>query len=124
MAATRPVQRALLWKDNSLGELVPTWTASPEVSVIRTLAIQHLHDRFKDVKVSFFAEGAFNKLYDISSPSAHHQEYLMRVLLPVEPFFKTESEVATLAYVRPQAHIDSSSESYRIQLQRREQTTF
>lgn len=28
------------------------------------------------------------------------QDYLIRVALPVDPFFKRESEVATLAYIR------------------------
>lgn len=104
MPATRPRQHGLLWKDNDAGELVPTWTASPDVSVIKALSIQHLPAEFKDIEVVFFAEGAFNRLYEIHSP-CRPQRYLMRVSLPVEPFFKTESEVATLAYIHAHTSI-------------------
>ncbi|WEW59784.1 hypothetical protein PRK78_005264 [Emydomyces testavorans] len=100
----RPIQHGLLWKDDRSGELVPTWTASPDIAIIKTLSIQHLPKDFKNAKVKFFSEGAFNKLYEISSPSKP-EKYLMRVSLPVEPFFKTESEAATLAYIRKHTSI-------------------
>lgn len=94
------IQRGLPWKDNSSGELEPTWTELPNISVVRDLAAQHLPQTFTDIAVEFFAEGAFNKLYSICSPH-HLQHYIMHITLPVEPFFfKTESECATLAYIR------------------------
>ena len=73
----------------------------PKLSAVKELAIQHLPHCFprSDIAVEFFAEGAFNKLYSVSSPCSS-QEYIMRIALPVEPFYKTESEAATLAYIR------------------------
>ncbi|KAJ5934456.1 hypothetical protein N7466_004003 [Penicillium verhagenii] len=92
-------QKGLLWRDNDMGELAPTWTIVPDLSVIKSVAVEHLPEGYTDINVSFFAEGSFNKLYCVSSPHIS-QKYFLRVALPVEPFFKTESEVATLAYIR------------------------
>ena len=94
--ALRPRQHGLLWKG-----FEPTWTVTPSLAVLEELATRYLPYGFpkSDVAVEFFAEGAFNKLYTISSPHSS-QEYILRVALPVEPFYKTESEAATLAYVR------------------------
>ena len=78
---------------------MPTWIRTPDLSIIRDLAIQHIPQDFADVQIKFFAEGAFNKLYSIWSPQ-NSRQYIMRITLPVEPFFKTESESATLAYIR------------------------
>lgn len=112
------IQRGLLRKDGSSGELEPIWTELPNISVVQDLAAQHLPQTFTDIAVTFFAEGAFNKLYSICSPH-HPQHYIMRITLPVEPFFKTESECATIAYIRKYTSIpipkviayDSSSEN-------------
>ena len=81
-----------------------------KIAVIRSLAKKHLLGIAtapldeSTLEISFFAEGAFNKLYQISAlelPSS----YLLRVTLPVEPFFKTESEVATVAFLRANTSI-------------------
>lgn len=47
--------------------------------------------------VTFHAQGAFSKLYKISTMS---EACLMRVSLPVDPRYKTESEVATIEFAR------------------------
>ena len=113
-----PIRHVDCWKDDFTGELMPTWPRTPDIFIIRALAIQHLPKEYTDVEVGFFAEGAFNKLYSVWSPHISSQ-CLMRVALPVEPFFKTESEAATLRYLRkftsvPVANViayDSSSEN-------------
>jgi hypothetical protein len=64
------------------------------------LPADHLIDAF----ISPFSQGAFHKLYLISTPNAT-TEYIMRGALPVDPFFKTESEVATMEYVREHSSI-------------------
>lgn len=46
-----------------------------------------------------FAQGSFNKTYEIVIPNQEHR-FLFRVTLPVDPFFKAESEVATLEFLR------------------------
>ena len=47
--------------------------------------------------VSFYAQGAFNKLYKVSTVDT---TCLMRASLPFDPRYKTESEVATIEFVR------------------------
>ncbi|KAG7005373.1 hypothetical protein G7Y79_00020g049010 [Physcia stellaris] len=90
----------------------PVWPPEREINigVVRSLAKKHLSgiataplDELT-VEVSFFAEGAFNKLYQISAPELP-SSYLLRVTIPVEPFFKTESEVATIAFLRSKTSI-------------------
>ncbi|KAL4942001.1 phosphotransferase enzyme family-domain-containing protein [Aspergillus oleicola] len=90
----------LRWADeDDSGELNPTWTATPDILAIQGLAAESLSLQNSAVTAAFHAEGAFNKLYTITAPDLPHR-YLMRVSLPVEPFFKTESEVATMAFLR------------------------
>lgn len=81
------------------------WPKEPDVAIIEKIAKKHLcptilsdHDDAL-FEVQFFAQGAFNKLYWISY-GGHAKSYMFRVSLPLDPFFKVESEVATLAYVR------------------------
>lgn len=93
------IRLSSFWRNDSSGELTPTWAKTPNLSVIKSLAMHHLPQNFTEIHVDFFAEGAFNKLYSVRSLSIS-QQYIMRVTLPVEPFFKTESECATLAYIR------------------------
>lgn len=97
------LQSGLRWQDDQ-GDLVPVWTKTPSVFIIKQIAMRHLHLEMTSVEVDFFAEGAFNKIYQISS-CFNAKKYLMRVALPAEPFFKTESEVATLAYVQKHTSI-------------------
>lgn len=88
----------LLWADlDDCGALDPTWTATPDIVVIQQLATEHLSQH--DCSVISLGEGAFNKLYLITSPG-FTKKYLVRVALPVDPFFKTESEVATMAFLQ------------------------
>lgn len=88
----------------------PVWPHEPDIDAIKTLAKSHLQECVSaplngtPLEVSFFAEGAYNKLYKISG-SGLRSDYLLRVTLPVEPFFKTESEVATIAFLRAKTSI-------------------
>ena len=83
----------------------PIWPREPDVIVVKSLAIKHLAAELPAtldnalLEVTFFAEGGFNKLYQISY-SGHHTSYLLRAALPIEPYYKTECEVATIAYLR------------------------
>jgi hypothetical protein len=48
-----------------------------------------------------FAAGAFNKIFLLSPDGTEHDlpSFILRVTLPVDPHWKTASEVATLSYV-------------------------
>ncbi|KAF7316129.1 Aminoglycoside 3'-phosphotransferase/choline kinase domain protein [Mycena indigotica] len=81
---TSDSQDGLEWDDSGL-QLIPLWTR-PE----------------SPCAVSFYASGAFNKLYLISTPG---DNLLMRVSLPVYPSQKTLGEVATLQWVHKNTEI-------------------
>ncbi|KAK4235375.1 phosphotransferase enzyme family-domain-containing protein [Achaetomium macrosporum] len=68
------------------------------ITTIRRLVARHFPD-FGDARIRYFAKGTFNRLYSLTIPG-RDPSYLFRVSIPVEPFFKTESEVATMEYVR------------------------
>lgn len=56
------------------------------------------------LNVSFLAEELCSKLYKLSYLK-HHPSYLLQVTIPVKPYFKTESEVAMIAYLRAHTSI-------------------
>ncbi|RTE84777.1 hypothetical protein BHE90_000531 [Fusarium euwallaceae] len=96
----------LCWRNNdTTGFLDPVWPREPDIQIARKLALEHLPaDLFSDACISPFAQGAFHRLYCLSSKHTT-AEYLMRIALPVDPFFKTESEVATMDYVKRNSSI-------------------
>jgi hypothetical protein len=94
-----PLQHGLEWSQEVF-DVVPRWTIEPDISAVESLAKRHMPPGV-EYRASFFAAGAFNKLFLISSinevtPSSC---CIMRVTLPVDPYFKTASEVATLKYL-------------------------
>lgn len=83
------------WETTLFGSK-PQWTVEPSAEILTKLAHRHLHVRMSKADkliVKFFSQGAFNKVYVITGSQA---EYVMRVSLPVDPRFKTLSEVAIL----------------------------
>jgi aminoglycoside phosphotransferase len=82
----------------------------PDISIIKFLSRNHLQIPAEHhLNVTFLAEGAFNKLYTIATSNGGDVEsrlpYVFRVTLPVEPFYKTASEVATISYIREHTSI-------------------
>lgn len=108
MADETPHSDRLHWTGGWNSE--PVWPCEPDIEVVRSLAKQHLIAELPAplddslLVISFFAQGGFNKLYQISY-KGHHTSYLLRVALPIEPYYKTESEVATIAYLRANTSI-------------------
>ncbi|KAI9641581.1 hypothetical protein NHQ30_010394 [Ciborinia camelliae] len=90
-------QNGLEWVAETFG-LEPRWTSEPDISKVESIARKHLNLKENDFcHLSFYAEGAFNKLYKVETASGC---FLVRVTLPVDPFNKTNSEVATINFVR------------------------
>ncbi|KAF8063573.1 kinase-like domain-containing protein [Lyophyllum atratum] len=101
-------QSSLLWESGVLSP-VPVWTREPGIPVIEAIARRHLCPDTSEeaacvsITATFLAQGAFNKLYTITvdyGSSNNKKDYVFRVTLPVEPFYKTASEVATLSYIK------------------------
>ncbi|RPB29337.1 hypothetical protein L211DRAFT_4752 [Terfezia boudieri ATCC MYA-4762] len=72
------------------------------------------------LSISFLAQGAFNKLYTVKLDSAANElpkgaivtaqgaksrTFVLRISLPVDPIYKTLSEVATTKYIHEQTNI-------------------
>ena len=89
----------LYWESNFFGA-VPAWAATPNIATIEALSRQHLS--IDDFSVEFLAGGTFNKVYliTVSNTIKDQKAYIFRATLPVEPFYKTASEVATLRLLR------------------------
>ncbi|EGS23444.1 uncharacterized protein CTHT_0001370 [Thermochaetoides thermophila DSM 1495] len=67
------------------------------IPIIRKMLVQRF-PAMANANITYFAKGTFNRLYSITMPN-WDKKYIFRVSIPVEPFFKTESEVATMVYV-------------------------
>lgn len=95
-------QDGLEWVAGTFG-LEPRWTAQPNIAKVELLARKHLKlEQNASCHVTFYAQGAFNKLYKIETEAGCS---LMRVTLPVDPSNKTNSEVATMNFVRQNTDI-------------------
>ncbi|XHF98727.1 hypothetical protein AWENTII_002266 [Aspergillus wentii] len=83
----------LAWVQRTFN-LQPQWTVEPDPQVIEQ-TIQSLLPS-STVQVTFLAEGALNKLYDVK---VDDEVLVMRVSLPVDPYYKTMSEVSTVDWI-------------------------
>ncbi|CAI4216298.1 unnamed protein product [Parascedosporium putredinis] len=52
----------------------------------------------KDVRVKHFQSGAFNILFELNCPDWKDKTTILRISMPYDPWYKTESEVATMMY--------------------------
>jgi aminoglycoside phosphotransferase (APT) family kinase protein len=89
----------IYWKPNRdlFGGSEPQWKVEPDLSVIEKIVSQHLcAGPSEQCKVEYFTKGAFNRLYRITIGD---KSFLMRISLPVDPGYKTRSEVATIEFV-------------------------
>lgn len=88
----------------------PLWPKEPDITIIKSLALKYLASELPAtldldrLHVEFFAQGGFNKLYSISY-SGHSTHYLLRVALPLVPYYRIESEAAVLSYLKENTSI-------------------
>ncbi|KAJ6188800.1 hypothetical protein N7519_003708 [Penicillium mononematosum] len=83
----------LAWEQTLCSE--PRWTVEPDTGAIKQ-TVQSLRPS-SSVEVTLLAQGAFNKIYNVSIDD---ETLIMRVSLPVDPRYKVMSEVATMDWVR------------------------
>jgi aminoglycoside phosphotransferase (APT) family kinase protein len=90
-------QNGLEWVAETFG-LEPRWTFEPDIAKVESIARKHLKVKENGFcQLSFYAQGAFNKLYKVETEAGC---FLVRVTLPVDPFNKINSEVATINFIR------------------------
>ncbi|KAK3933587.1 hypothetical protein QBC46DRAFT_111635 [Diplogelasinospora grovesii] len=87
--------RGLEWVPKTFG-LEPAWTLEPNLEAAKQIVKSRLNR--DSVTLSFLAQGAFNKLYDVTSDK-DTETLVLRIALPVDPRYKTLSEVATLDWM-------------------------
>ena len=92
-------ERRHFWPD-------PAWLEAPSTENIKELVWPYLEDlgvEHRSISIQFFTEGGFNRVFTIHTTNADTQQefdYIFRVALPVDPYYKTESDVATTEIVR------------------------
>jgi aminoglycoside phosphotransferase (APT) family kinase protein len=79
----------------TLRGLQPRWTTKPNKTAVKT-TIQTALELTEPCEITSLGQGGFNKLYTIKSVE---DEVVARVSLPIDPKWKTLSEVATLTWV-------------------------
>ncbi|KAK7419824.1 hypothetical protein QQZ08_010657 [Neonectria magnoliae] len=72
------------------------WTVDPDEAAIKR-TFQSTLQLSDSCEISFLGQGAFKKLYVVKDSD---KEVVARVTLPVDPAYKTLSEVATISWVR------------------------
>ncbi|CAM1508008.1 Fc.00g048560.m01.CDS01 [Cosmosporella sp. VM-42] len=104
------------WEPDAFG-FEPIWTVQPNEEAIKWTTQEALHWK-GNCTIQFFDANAFNKFYVVKCAQ---KEVLTCVSLPVDPQWKTLSEVATLRFVRentgisvPDVYSYSANRSNRI----------
>ena len=95
-----PEFRGLRWVPNLLG-IEPKWTLEPNLEAAKDIVRSRLTG--SSVTLSLLAQGAFNKLYVTGNENT--ETLVLRVSLPVDPLYKTLSEVATIDWMRRYTNI-------------------
>ncbi|CAG8930104.1 unnamed protein product [Penicillium salamii] len=86
-------QHGLEWVEETFG-LEPRWTVEPQIEDIKQ-TVQSFRPS-STIEVTFLAQGAFNKLYDVKIDD---EAFIIRISLPVDPSHKVASEVATIDWI-------------------------
>ncbi|CAG8223107.1 unnamed protein product [Penicillium salamii] len=87
-------QHGLEWVEETFG-LEPRWAVEPQIEHIKQ-TVQSFRPS-STIEVTFLAQGAFNKLYDVKIDD---ETFIIRISLPVDPSHKVASEVATIDWIR------------------------
>ncbi|KAK2594951.1 hypothetical protein QQS21_007309 [Conoideocrella luteorostrata] len=82
----------------------PVWPSEPDLAVSKDVVAAALHVQVQDLSVEFLAEGTHHKVYEISS-ALWSTFYIFRIAIPIFPFYKMESEMATLTFLRQNTQI-------------------
>ncbi|MCJ1405905.1 hypothetical protein MMC11_009136 [Xylographa trunciseda] len=84
----------------------PTWRVSPSIDAVRSTArtvLNYLGFNGDECTVEHLATGGFNAVYTIktvNTETMESKEFVLRIPLPEDPYYKTECDVATTELVR------------------------
>ncbi|KAK6525852.1 hypothetical protein TWF281_010896 [Arthrobotrys megalospora] len=99
-----PSSEVMEWESGLFGSQ-PVWKVEPPIDIVTNLMRAKIQDASRHAKpakecestATYFAGGAFNKLYHMD---CNGNSWILRVTLPVDPYHKTASEVATTKLIR------------------------
>ena len=98
-------QKWMKWEQSCVRGVRPRWRVEPDLALIKETvkdALEHLP--FKgEISVLFLSAGGFHNVYTVTvsnSMAEAIREFIFRVPLPIDPYYKTESDVATTELVR------------------------
>ncbi|KAJ4319437.1 hypothetical protein N0V84_006339 [Fusarium piperis] len=94
MASSKGQMSSLHWEEATFG-IEPRWRVELDIKKIEP-TLQPLWPS-SIVQVEFFAQGAFNKLYRVTIQD--QSPLILRISLPIDPQYKTLSEVATIRWL-------------------------
>ncbi|KAJ9665285.1 hypothetical protein H2201_004577 [Coniosporium apollinis] len=99
------------WERDPFGTWLPQWEMEPDLGLIKETVSPYgclCGFSSEDITVQFLTEGLWNKVYTVSCPdhaAGTVQQCILRLALPVDPWHKVQSEVATMEYVRMQTSV-------------------
>lgn len=99
-------ERVMRWKHLLAFSWFPVWEIEPDMELIKEVARDHLNTCGFDsntLTVEYFAGGTHNKLYIINTQdlqTGQPVQCLFRIAMPIYPWYKVESDVATTEFVR------------------------
>ena len=88
----------LEWVQNGFWGSEPRWTVEPDENTIKQVVASSMNLTAAICDIKFLSQGAFNKVYVVTFPEKE-REVIARITLPVDPKWKTLSEVATLQWI-------------------------
>ncbi|MCJ1258295.1 hypothetical protein MMC24_006127 [Lignoscripta atroalba] len=99
-------KRVMRWRNSWYSHTYTCWIIEPDINVIGDIVrstLKRIGVGGDHVTIELMAEGGFNKVYSITSKvkeTGVTTLYVLRVALPVDPYYKTECDVATTELVR------------------------
>ena len=99
-------RRMMRWRYDWFQNLSPHCIQDPNIHCIQEIArpfVKSIDPGTQIVSVDLLARGSFNQAYNITTENVatrSRKEYVFRVSLPVWPYYKIESDVATTEFVR------------------------
>ena len=99
-------RRRMRWRQAWLGNLGLTCVQDPNIDTIQGIVrpfIESIAPEANTFSVTLLARGSFNLAYNIMAENAttgFQRNYIFRASLPIWPYYKVESDVATTEFVR------------------------
>ena len=94
------------WHHPFFGDSQAEWRIELDLKLVKATilpVLERLGISQDKVEVEFLIEGGYNKIYTVKTgdvESCNIMEYILRVSIPIDPYYKTEADVVTTELVR------------------------